>query len=355
MERITVLTFLDRISLFHTLRPFFLSPHRRAFDFTNDPEWVLRRDRNKVLAMVRWFLKPDRVDMEFLQRARQKYRRIVFFNDNAGGGIPRLEVLPYVDLLYNKALFKDRSLYFRSFYGDELFTQYYHDRYGVSDERPTHRLALSRGEDLQKIRLSWNIGVADLPVDVLRQRVAVALARALRPGAARLFYHRDFWKGSAAADAPKDLPVHARLGMPPKRSVNYQRELILKKVSGLPEFLVGRVPQKQYNDEILRARIILSPFGWGELCKRDFEAVYNRSLMLKPDMSHLETWPDVFVPGETYVPFDWDASDLVDKARRYLGDEAERRRIADRAWQSYHDQLAGLDARFEKVLEAVLA
>ncbi len=354
MERITVLAFLDRISLFHTLRPFFLSRHRRLFDFTDDADWVLRRDRNRVLAMVRWFLKPDRVDLEFLRRARQKYRRIAFFNGNAGGGIPRFEVLPYVDLLYNKALFRDRSLYFRSFYGDELFTQYYHEKYGVTDERPTHRLALSDPADLQKIRLSWNIGVADLPVDVLRQRAAVALSRALRPGIARLFYHADFWKGSPPADAPKDLPVHARLGMPPKRSVNYQRELILEKVNGLPEFLVGRVPQKQYNAEILRSRIILSPFGWGELCKRDFEAVYNRSLLLKPDMSHLETWPDVFVPGETYLPFDWDASDLVDKARAALADESGRLRITERAWQSYHDQLAGLDRRFEQVLEAVL-
>jgi hypothetical protein len=294
------------------------------------------------------------VDLEFLRRAREKYRRIAFFNDNAGGGIPRFEVLPFVDLLLNKALFRDRSLYFRSFYGDELFTQYYHDRYGVTDDEPTSRVALTDRGDLEKIRLSWNIGVADLPVAVFRQRVAVALARTLRPGLAKLFYHRDFWKGSAPAGAPRDLPVHARLGMPPKKSVNYQRVLILEKIRGLPEFLVGRVSQDQYNAEILRSRIILSPFGWGELCKRDFEAVYNRSLMLKPDMSHLETWPDVFAPGETYVPFDWDASDLVAKARAYLADEPQRRRIADRAWQSYHDQLQGLDGRFEKVLEAVL-
>ena len=54
---------------------------------------------------------------------------------------------------------------------------------------------------------------------------------------------------------------------------------------------------------------MLSPFGWGELCLRDYEAVLGGALLLKPDMSHLETWPDVFVPHDTYAPFDWDATD----------------------------------------------
>jgi hypothetical protein len=354
MERITVLSFLDRISLFHTLKPFFLSRHARMFQFTNDPEYVLRRDRNRVLIMVRWFLKPDRVDFGFLERARQKYDRIAFFNGNAGGGIPRFEVLPYVDLFFNKALFKDRTLYFQSLYGDELFSDYYHRNYGVVDDSPTNRQTLRRREDLDKIRVSWNIGVADFPNARHRQRVGVALARLMGAAVARSFYHSDFWRGASAHRRDKDLPVHARLGMPPKKSINFQRKLILERIEGRREFLVGRVSQAQFNHEVRRSRIILSPFGWGELCKRDFEAVYSRSLLLKPDMSHLETWPDVFVPEQTYVAFDWDATDLLEKSSRYLDDEAARIRIAENAFESYHEQMRRLDERFEGVMEMVL-
>jgi hypothetical protein len=354
MQRITVLTFLDRIALFHTLKPFFLSRHNGIFDFTNDPAYVLSRDRNRVLVLVRWFLKPDRVDIDFLTRARQKYERIAFFNGNAGGGIPRFEVLPYVDLFFNKALFRDRRHYFNRLYGDELFSDYYHRRYGVTDANPAERTPLSRREDLEKLRLSWNIGVADFPNARHRQRVAVALSRAFGARAARPFYHARFWTGAPTDHRAKDLPIHARLGFPPKDSINFQRKLILEKIQGRPEYLVGRVSQARFNRELKRSRITLSPFGWGELCKRDFEAVYNRSLLLKPDMSHLETWPDVFASGETYVPFDWDAGDLIEKGSRYLDDEPARIRIAENAFESYRQQLGELEARFEGVMDMVL-
>ena len=38
------------------------------------------------------------------------------------------------------------------------------------------------------------------------------------------------------------------------------------------------------------AKFGLSPFGWGEIGARDFEIFINGSLLIKPDMSHLETY-----------------------------------------------------------------
>ena len=32
---------------------------------------------------------------------------------------------------------------------------------------------------------------------------------------------------------------------------------------------------------------MLSPFGWGEICYRDFEAALNGMLLIKPDMNTL--------------------------------------------------------------------
>ena len=356
MDRITVLALYDRISVFHTLKPFLFSRrHHRRFTFTRDPDYVLRRDHNRVLVIVRWFLKPDRVDLEFLRAVRQKYERIAFFNGNAGGGIPRLEVLPYVDLFFNKAVFRDRSLYSRRFYGDELFSDYYHQKYGVVDDQPTLRQVIGDPQDLQKIRLSWNIGVADFPNQVLRQRAAVACARLVGLRTAKPFFHRDFWRAAPGPQAPRPYPVHARLGFPARKSIHFQRKLILEKIGEHPGFLTGRVPQAQYNREVRGSRIVLSPFGWGEICHRDYEAVYNRALLLKPDMSHIETWPDVFIPSETYAPFDWDASDLVQKAERYLEDEGERRRVTGNAFDAYRSQLDGLEERFDGTIQAILA
>ncbi len=354
MGKITVLSIVDRISCFHSLKPFLFSRDPGRFTFTDSVEWCLEEDTNDVLVMVRQFIKPDRVDLELMKKLRGKYSRIAFFHDDAGGGIPRLEVLPFVDLFYSKALFRDRSLYARPLYGKELYSDYYHVKYGIVDPDHRERPTESRPGELAKLRLSWNIGVGDYPRGKLRQRVGVAasMVRGLRM--AKLFYGRNRLPADPVSANAGTIPVHARIGLISRPSISRQRSLILERIAGDSRFLTGPVSQRAYNREILKSRIILSPFGWGELCLRDFEAVLSGALLLKPDMSHLETWPDVFRPDDTYVPFDWDASDLVEKVDRWLGDEEGRARIARRAYESYRDQLAGCAERFESIVAEIV-
>ena len=206
---------------------------------------------------------------------------------------------------------------------------------------------------LGKLRLSWNIGVGDYPRGKLRQRVGVAAGMALGFKVTPLFYGRGRLPADPVSRNPGTIPIHARLAPAPRPSIAFQRKLIMEKIDGNPLFLTGSVSQGAYNREVAQSRIVLSPFGWGELCLRDFEAVLSGALLLKPDMSHIETWPDVFVPGETYAPFSWEAKDLVETAERYLGDEAERTRIARNAYDSYRSQLAELPARFERIIAEI--
>ncbi|HCM26003.1 MAG: hypothetical protein A2Z99_18225 [Treponema sp. GWB1_62_6] len=353
MAGITILTIFDRISCFHSLKPFLFSDRLKDFTFTADPFWCLEKDRNRILIIVRLFIKPDVVDTELLGKLRAKYDRIAYFHDDAGGGIPRLQILPFVDLFYSKALLKDRSLYSRPLYGKELFSDYYHRKYGVDDpdwvERPTE----DRAGQLAKLRLSWNIGVGDYPRGKLRQRAGVATAMALGMKAVRPFHTRKKFPKDPVAANRGLFDVHARIALASRPSIAYQRKLILERIAGHQRFLVGSVSQKEFNFEAAHSKIVLSPFGWGELCLRDYEAVLNGALLLKPDMSHLETWPDIFFPGETYVSFDWDATDLIDQAERYLEDETERKRIARAAVETFRSQLREMPARLEKTLAEI--
>jgi hypothetical protein len=351
---ITVLAIHDRIACFHSLKPFLFARKGRRFVYTSSPEWCLENDRNSVLVMVRRFIKPDLVDLDLMRRLRGKYERIAFFHDDAGGGIPRLEVLPYVDLFYTKALFKDRSLYLRPLYGKELYSDFFHEKYGVVDPDHRDRPAAEDPAMLSKLRLSWNIGVGDYPRGKLRQRAGVAASIALGFRAARLFYGNGRLPTDPAASNRGSIDVHARLGFPSRPSIAHQRRLILERIAGHPSFLVGPTSQREYNREVASSKIVLSPFGWGELCLRDFEAVLGGALLLKPDMSHLETWPDVFVPGESYAPFSWDGEDLIEVAERYLADEAARKRIARQAFESYKNQLDSLAERFEAIIAEIV-
>lgn len=106
MSNITVLTLVDRIATFYSLKPFIFFGGSKRFTFTSDPVFCLKKDKNNILIMVRQFIKPDIVDLELMKNLRKKYEVIAFFHDDAGGGIPRLEVLPYVNLFIKKHYLK---------------------------------------------------------------------------------------------------------------------------------------------------------------------------------------------------------------------------------------------------------
>jgi hypothetical protein len=78
----------------------------------------------------------------------------------------------------------------------------------------------------------------------------------------------------------------------------------------------GRVlPADQYARTLRQARVVLSPWGWGEACQRDYEAWLCGAVVVKPNSDHVLGWPDVFRSGETYVACkpDWsDANEKID-------------------------------------------
>ena len=85
----------------------------------------------------------------------------------------------------------------------------------------------------------------------------------------------------------------------------------LKNANGLscPD-TTKRVPIKEYIKELMNSRTVCSPFGWGEICRRDFETFIYGGALIKPDMSHIDTFPQWYIPEETYLPIRWDFSNF---------------------------------------------
>jgi hypothetical protein len=405
---VTVLALYDRISLYHTLAPWITGMHRRGWDagradraagvagaagpaapdpaarggaapatgtppritWTDNPEWCLTRDTNEHLIIVRRFLKPPVVDLALMERLRRRYRRIFFLNGNAGGGLHRPEVLPYVDRFYNKALFVDRSLYTRELYGGELFTDVAHRTLGVVDPEPVVPPPVPEVE-LPKLHRHWNIGVGDFPRRKLVQRVGVALAR-VGNGGGRGGATGRLWtvagtinRREMISPAPLVTPVreayrydvNARLGRPGYPTIAHHRShlgAVLEEAARRRDWRVARdrVPGRQYFTDMQHSLVTFSPFGWGELCFRDFEAVRAGSLLIKPDMSHLTTWPDIFRPGETYIPVRWDGTDLEETIAYWTSrdHDEERRSIIAAAHARFRSELEELPSRSAAVL-----
>jgi len=103
----------------------------------------------------------------------------------------------------------------------------------------------------------------------------------------------------------------------------------------------SRIRLRYYFAEMIMSRIGVSPFGWGEVCFRDYEIMAAGALLIKPSMSHLKTSPDIFVEGKTYVATSWDPDDIGDVVRYYLAHPEEAKEII-------HNGRAALSAYFEE-------
>jgi hypothetical protein len=69
--------------------------------------------------------------------------------------------------------------------------------------------------------------------------------------------------------------------------------------------------KKEYIKTLLNSKICISPWGWGEVCFRDFEAIYCGCVLLKPNSDHVKCFPNIF--DKYCVYFEPDCSDLEDK------------------------------------------
>jgi hypothetical protein len=92
--------------------------------------------------------------------------------------------------------------------------------------------------------------------------------------------------------------------------IGYERASIRHQRAALRRLLADRLPMDKlgrlaYFREMERTRSVLLPFGLGEITLKDFEVFLTGSLLIKPDMSHLETWPDFYRDGETFVGHAW--------------------------------------------------
>ncbi|MBT4206933.1 hypothetical protein HOE22_01170 [Candidatus Woesearchaeota archaeon] len=81
-----------------------------------------------------------------------------------------------------------------------------------------------------------------------------------------------------------------------------------------------KLPPEQYFAYLYNSKVVLSPFGMGEVCFRDFESITVGTIMIKPDMSMVLTEPNIYIDKETYFAVDYDWSNLNEVIDEVLSD-----------------------------------
>ncbi len=265
----------------------------------------LRRERFDILllayhhtsAFFRDLTPADRAAI--LTLARERSRCLIWLDTADSTGTCRFEVLPYVHRYLKKQLLTDTARYLAPIWGGRVHCDHYHRQLSLADPALEADAFTPLEPRFQhKLGVAWNVALGDLFAH------------------GGLQYLTPLWRKRprfVAPDAPRPLDVHFR-GSAWSPIAGYQRarckELLLRRTDLAFPDPTAKVPRRVYRQELMHARTVLSPFGWGEICGRDMECFAYGAALLKPDMAHLTTYPALYQSGETYLPFDWDFTDF---------------------------------------------
>lgn len=236
--------------------------------------------------------------------------RLAYIDCFANADIRLAADLDEFGLYYKKSLLRTSDDMLRETIGDTTLTEYYGQLYGI-EQAPVH----------------W--GVQESFLERLRLSPNFLTAPDLMPG----------FLGAPppGQGASRGIDLHARLGgLNVPNWYGAMRRDAQARVEALTDLTLAvgsGIPRAAFMDELRQSKICFSPFGFGEVCWRDIEAMLTGAVLLKPDMSHLWTEPDLFRDNETYVSVAWDFSDFEETVRALLADPERCGRIARKAWK----------------------
>lgn len=159
--------------------------------------------------------------------------------------------------------------------------------------------------------------------------------------------------------SPRTIPVHfagttayqgTEIEAHRKRSVYLCRKL------GGVGLDSRQLRRPEYHRQLLKSKAVLSPWGWGEACHRDFEALAKGCVLIKPDWSHVESFPNCSSHEAPYIPCRHDLTDVPRIVDSIENDWTSYRNLRERGLQLVSDAInkkknaEKLKEIFEKIL-----
>ncbi len=278
--------------------------------------------------------------ISFLKDARKYTDKIIWMDDSDSTGVTHFELLPYVDLYLKKQLFKDKKLYQKKLYGGRIWSDFYHRKFGVEDSVPFEQFYSLEEKIWDKVDISWNIGLGNMYDSYTKKDRLRRLIPDYWPVSYKVPY------ASPANKRENDLFVRMHTKQT-RETLAFHRQYIIKSLDDMARKdgklkFPGNIwlTFKEYNETMANSKIVVSPFGYGELCVRDWSAFIFGACLLKPSMEHMETWPNLFIDGVTYKSFNWSLDDFESVIYELLTDNKKRIKIAEAGQQACMDSIS---------------
>ncbi len=320
--------------------------HQRALRESRlDVQFVTRNSSNitecDVLAIDSkefrngWSKNETPATIELINSYREAASKLVWCDTTDSSGTLQSQVFPLVDKYLKSQVLKDKSRYTGHIYGGRAISDYYNKSNGIEDDTGGALDEPISESDTAKIGVSWNSGLSDYST---YGPWKIGLYRRL--GLKFLLRHP---KAIESPTTERSNDLSARFGATYSRAtVRFQREQIRSILKSRLD--TNKLNRRGYMKELRNTKVVLSPFGWGEITLKDFEVFLTGGLLLKPSMDVLETWPNFYEDGNTYSSFSWDLSDLEERIESAISNDEERLTIAANGQQRYVDHTSGPNA-----------
>lgn len=315
----------------------------------------LGRRRNDILFLAfhnPWIFFGGSVQdgLETLKKLKDNCNKIVWLDTQDSTGTPNFEVLPYVDLYLKKQILADLSIYEKKIYGSRIFADYLHQMMQVEDPVLEFDYTLLHHQYQFKLDVSWNIGVSDYYFgdrrSVLLRPFTLKYPKYVNPQTHRE-YDFFFNGGVTYKYQGTESPI-----------VSFQRRKLVDLINsskGAHISPTAKISHEEYLKGAANSKTMFSPFGWGEICLRDFESMIYGNTLIKPEVQHLKTWPDFFIPNETYIPLDWELNNYCEAVSK-IG-STEYLNVSRQAQTIFYKYTIGDDAKelFANHIDSVLS
>ncbi len=268
---------------------------------------------------------------DILLRAKLYTNRSFWFDLSDSTGTTHFKVLPYIDKYIKNQILRDKTRYQQKHYGMRLTTDFYHHTFNIEDrllEEP-HLNILPKNEELDKIFVGWNSGLAYY--GRWRNYVESILWKRQR-------WHRLLKPRFYSPNKKRKIPCSGRFGYSHQRNTVSEPRRHIKRILQTT-IAIDKTNLSRYFREMRCSTACLSPFGIGEISLRDFEIILSGAAIIKQNMDHLSTWPNLWETGQSYLDFKWDLSDLETKIDYARTHPEAMRALANTAQKKYQTAL----------------
>ena len=245
-----------------------------------------------------------------LESLRRTTNKLCWFDTGDSTGMVQSQVFPLVHNYYKAQMLRDKNVYVNKLYGGRIYTNYFFENNSVEDSSPEFNATILPDEK-EKLQPAWNYGLArgyGRTGNSLNRLYCKLVGMWYQPKENRYTFVR----------ASKRNGLFLRMNLTyDRKTVSFQRENTLELLKHL-DSRQGIVSKHRYLRDMRKSRVVVSPFGWGEINIRDFECFASGGLLVKPSMSHIVTFPDYYIDNETYIPVTWSLDNLISRVEDVL-------------------------------------